>query len=386
VLTSNTITDKINKLGICVIIPTFNNSKTLAQVINGVLKFTNRIIVVNDGSTDSTSTILSQYHELDIISYSNNKGKGYALRQGFKYAIEKGFHHAITIDSDGQHNPNDIEAFVNKLEESGESLIIGVRNMDQANVPGKSNFGRKFSNFWYRVETGIKHNDTQSGFRLYPLDKIRQMWLFTNKFELEIEVIVRLAWKGVNVESVPVSVIYFDKTERVSHFRPFVDFTRISILNTILVTLAFLVFRPIMFLRKKKVKEHLFNPNETPLIRSISIAFGVFMGIIPIWGFQLAAAIILAFLFKLNKPLVIISANISIPPMIPLILFGSMFCGSFWVNHPAVFEISRALDLESIKPFIYQYIYGSITLAFIAAFVFGVITYATIFLISYKKR
>lgn len=237
---------------VCVLLPTYNNSGTIAGVIDGIYSITNDLIVVNDGSTDETDAILAQYSDIQLISYPKNKGKGNALLAGFRYAISKGYHYAITIDSDGQHNPADIPAFAEKLQETGQALIIGERNMEQASVPGKSNFGRKFSNFWFKVETGITHNDTQSGFRLYPLLAFENMKFYTPKFEFEIEILVRLAWKGVKVESVPVSVKYFPKEERVSHFRPFQDFTRISILNTALVFLALAWHRPLMYIKGKK--------------------------------------------------------------------------------------------------------------------------------------
>ena len=148
------------------------------------------------------------------------------------------------------------------------------------------------------------------------------MRFYTRKYEFEIEVLVRAAWKGVKVDSIPVSVYYAPKEERVSHFRPYKDFIRISILNTFLVIIAFLYIKPRDFLRvlfdKKKLKQLLHdqfsNPQHTDSLKAISVAFGVFMGIIPIWGFQLVTAIFLAVLFKLNKVLVIIAANISIPP------------------------------------------------------------------------
>ena len=100
------------------------------------------------------------------------------------------------------------------------------------------------------------------------------------------------------------------------------------------------------------------------------------MGIIPIWGFQLVAAIFLAVLFKLNKPLVIIAANISIPPMIPLIIFLSYRMGALWLGDKAVvFTFSKNITLDSIKQNLLQYIYGSITLAIVAAIAFGLLTY-----------
>lgn len=354
---------------VCVIIPTFNNEGTLAKVIEDVSKHTNQIIVVNDGSTDSTVDILKNFHQFDSISYPKNKGKGFALRKGFALAKEKGYDYAITIDSDGQHSPEDLHAFAEKLEVEPEAVIIGSRNMDKAGVPGKSNFGMKFSNFWFWVETGIKHPDTQSGFRLYPLQFIEPEKFVTRKFEFEIEIIVRLAWKGVKVVSVPVDVHYQRKEDRISHFRPFIDFTRISLLNTILVLWAFLWIKPRNITRKilsKSLKQHYLeqvaNPKYSNLNLALSIGFGTFMGIVPIWGYQLVTAIFLAYVLKLNKVLVVISANISIPPMIPVILFLSVKTGELVTGSNLNLAYSD-ISLELIKSVLSVYLVGSMILA-----------------------
>ena len=266
--------------------------------------------------------------------------------------------------------------------------------MGQESVPGGSSFGNKFSNFWFKVETGIISPDTQSGFRLYPLEPLKNMRFITRKYEFEIEVLVRAAWKGVKVISVPVTVYYPPAAERISHFRPFKDFFRISILNTILVLIAFLYIKPRDFIRtlfsrkkmKKVLDEHLFNPHHSAQLKAMSVSFGIFMGIIPIWGFQLVVAIFLAILFKLNKPLVIVAANISIPPMIPVIIFGSYKMGALWMGSNAMqINFSNAITLDSIKKNLLQYIYGSITLALVAAIAFGLLTFIFLKIIS-KKR
>lgn len=376
--------EKADVLKVCVIIPTYNNASTLAGVIEDVAGYSNHIIVVNDGSTDNTAEIILRFPSVQFISYSKNVGKGWALRQAFKYATDKGYHYSITIDSDGQHFAKDIPLFIDKIETIPNSIIIGARNMGQASVPGGSSFGNKFSNFWFKVETGVNCPDTQSGYRLYPLLPLNKIHFITRKYEFEIEVLVRAAWKGIKVESVPVTVYYAPKNERVSHFRPFKDFFRISILNTVLVFISFLYIRPRNFLRilfnkeklRKLLDDHLFNPHHSSELKSVSVAFGVFMGIIPIWGFQLLAAIFLAVLFKLNKPLVIVAANISIPPMIPFIIYGSYKMGAFWMGANAMqISFSRSITLESIKNNLVQYIYGSITLAIIAGIVFGMLTF-----------
>jgi glycosyltransferase involved in cell wall biosynthesis len=240
---------------VCVLVPTYNNEQTLGMVLNSVLVYTDQIIVVNDGSTDSTMSILQQFPQVDLVSYPQNKGKGYALRTGFRHAVQCGYAYAITIDSDGQHFAEDLHKFLLKLEEHPAAIIIGARNMEQSSVPGKSSFGNKFSNFWFWVETGKKMRDTQSGYRLYPVKVMENTNFITRKFEFEIEVLVTSAWRGIEITEVPVRVFYAEKEKRVSHFRPFKDFTRISILNTFLVTIALLYIKPRDFFRgiKKKI-------------------------------------------------------------------------------------------------------------------------------------
>jgi glycosyltransferase involved in cell wall biosynthesis len=258
-----TIRAKFDELAACVVIPTYNNAATLAQVITDVTQYTSNIIVVNDGSTDNSKAIASSFPQVQLISYADNVGKGWALQKAFAYAIKHQYKFAITIDSDGQHFAKDLLAFINKLEEIKDTIIIGSRNMDQEIVPGKSSFGNKFSNFWFKIETGITAPDTQSGFRAYPLELLKDIHFFTKKYEFEIEVLVRAVWKGAKIESIPVTVYYAPKEIRVSHFRPFKDFTRISILNTVLVIITFLYIKPCNLLKilfdKKKVYTSLKN-------------------------------------------------------------------------------------------------------------------------------
>jgi uncharacterized protein (DUF2062 family) len=226
--------------------------------------------------------------------------------------------------------------------------------------------------------------DTQSGYRLYPLQPLQKITFFTRRFEFEIEVLVRAAWSDIDIVSVPVTVYYAPKETRVSHFRPVKDFARIGIINTVFVIITLLYIVPRNFLRglfnKKKrqrfLNQHLLNPHHSDEKKALSIAFGVFMGIVPIWGFQLAIAIFLAIVLKLNKGLVIIAANISIPPMIPLIIFLSYKMGAWWMGAGAMHLVfSRNISLQDVKANLQQYIYGSITLAVLAALLLGLASY-----------
>lgn len=368
----------ITDLKVCIIIPTYNNHKTLKRVIDGVLNYTNQVVIVDDGSTDQTANILKEYPNLNQLHFSKNRGKGAALREGFKKALSLGYNYAITIDSDGQHYPDDIPVFINALKTDKHTLYIGSRNMTHDSIPKGSSFGNKFSNFWFNTETGIKLTDTQSGFRMYPLNLISDIKFYTTKFEFEIEVIVKAAWRGVQVKNLPIKVLY-DEKERISHFRPYKDFARISILNTWLVLVAFFYIKPRDFFLKIKrkgikrfFKENILHNTDSPTKKAFSIALGVFIGIAPFWGFQTILVLALAAVLKLNKLISFTFSNISIPPMIPFIIYGSLKIGS-WIlnNNEEIAYDNVSLDfnfLLSLK----EYIIGSFVLAFFSAIIFGV--------------
>ncbi len=199
---------------------------------------------------------------------------------------------------------------------------------------------------------------------------------------MEIEVIVKLAWKEVKILPVNVKVIY-DYDERVSHFRPLNDFTRISILNTYFVILTFAYYLPKRLIKasfKKefwvKLKQDIVKPEESNLRKSSSIAFGFFMGIIPLWGFQLLIGIPLAFFFRLNQALFIGAANISIPPMIPFIVWLSYYVGGFYYPNPSPLPEFSEITLADIHVNFMQYSVGAVILAIASALVSFVLSFS----------
>ena len=387
------LSEKFRNLKCCVIIPTYNNHKTFQGVLEGVLLITDNVIVVNDGSTDGTSDILSLYTKISTVNIPINKGKGNALRQGFGLAVQLGYDFAITIDSDGQHFPEDIPCFIEALEnrENKKVLFIGARNMAQEGVPKKSSFGNKFSNFWFWVETGVRLKDTQSGFRMYPLWAMKNLKFHTDKFEFEIETIVKSAWAGIEVKNIPVRV-HYDLVDRVSHFRPFKDFTRISILNTWLVFVAFFYIKPRNLYRKLKKKgikrfllEDLLRSEDSAEKKALSITLGVFIGLSPLWGFHTITVIFLALLFKLNKVIAFAFSNVSLPPFIPFIIFFSLKLGSWFMGEDFVLSISEIdPNLELVK-YLKLYIIGSFLLSVLGALSMGVLSYLFLSIMERKK-
>ena len=383
----------MQQLKCCVLVPTYNNAGTLQRVLDGILEYTRHVIVINDGATDATSAILSAYPKVHSIQLPKNKGKGNALRIGFQEARALDYDFAITIDSDGQHFPEDIPVFLRALQasETKNVLFIGARNMEQSDVPGKSSFGNKFSNFWFRFETGKWLEDTQCGYRLYPLRELEKLKLLTPRFEFEIEVIVKASWNGTLVENIPVRISY-DEAERVSHFRTVPDFTRISVLNTWLVIKAIFYIKPRDFFRKVKKKglqkflrENVLQHDDSPKKKALSIALGVFIGITPFWGFQTLLVFALAVFLKLNKVIALTFSNISIPPLIPFILYLSVQLGALVTGDELRFSIEKFAANFQVLKHLKTYVIGSFVLAVLASLLFGFVGYFSLMVLSRRK-
>jgi glycosyltransferase involved in cell wall biosynthesis len=393
VSTISEISQKIDAISCCILIPTYNNHKTLKRVIDGVLKYTSHVIIINDGSTDTTKSILSNYSELEQIHLEQNKGKGNALRIGLKKAEELDFEYALSIDSDGQHYPDDIPLFIEELTNSTTKnmLLIGARNLNAKGMPRKNSFANKFSNFWYWAETGHKLQDTQSGFRLYPVKVVNQLKFLSTKYEFEVEVMVKASWRGVLVKNIPIRVLY-DPLERVSHYRPFIDFVRISAINTWLLLIAIVYIKPRDFYRKFKqkgfkrfFKEDLIGSNDSTLKKSLSIALGTFIGISPFWGFHSILSIVLAAFLKLNKTISFAFSNVSFPIFIPFIIYGSLKMGGLVVTNKQTFNFSQIDANFDVKAHLIQYVVGSFVLATGLAVILGLLGFVVLSLTSKTK-
>ena len=232
------------------VIPTYNNAGTIADVVRRALAQCLDVIVVADGPTDNTLDILQGIDGITIVSYAKNAGKGTALKRGFRKALEMGFAYAITMDADGQHFPEDIPVMLQANQKHPGALIIGQRQgLDKAERSRGSKFANAFGNFWFAVQTGHYLRDTQTGYRLYPLKKLCVLSLLTSRYEAELELLVFASWHGTEIVSTPINVYYPPQKERVSHFRPVRDFSRIFILNTILCVLAVVYGLPLAIWR-----------------------------------------------------------------------------------------------------------------------------------------
>ncbi len=248
------ITVGVEENEVCAVIPTYQNAKTLLQVVADVHRVVDTVIVVDDGSNDGTAALLDKATGNErpekVLTHPKNCGKGAALKTGLTYARQQGFRYAVTVDADGQHRADDIPALLKAVEEEPDALAIGSRGLQHENMPAKSTFANRFSNFWFALQTLQRLPDTQSGLRVYPLRRLHGLRWMSARYEAELTLLVFSAWAGVKLLPVPVSVYYPPRDQRVTHFRPGRDFTRISVLNTLLCFLMVVYGWPRIFCRQ----------------------------------------------------------------------------------------------------------------------------------------
>ena len=210
-----------------VVIPVYNHADKLSDVLQIALQLGFPVIVVDDGSIDDSAERAGQMDGVTLLRHDVNRGKGAALKTGMRAASQLS-RWAITLDADGQHNPLDALTLIRSIPQASRPIVVGVRQgMEAEGVHWTSRFGRKFSNFWVWAAGGHRCRDSQSGFRIYPLPETLQLGIVADRYQFEVEVIVKARWKKVPLVQAPVSVRY-PPGERVSHFRPFVDFMRNS--------------------------------------------------------------------------------------------------------------------------------------------------------------
>ncbi|MHB1014321.1 MAG: glycosyltransferase family 2 protein [Desulfurivibrionaceae bacterium] len=219
-----------------VIIPVYNHEQRIAEVIRETLKLGLPLFVIDDGSTDRTPEIIGNIEGISVIRHPANLGKGAALLTGFAAAAAHNCNWAVTIDGDGQHRPEDAKKLLLAAGENRRVIVVGRREgMTGKNVPWTSRSGRGFSNFWVWSSGGPRIKDSQSGFRLYPLPESLHLGVRARRYQFEVEVLVRAKLKGIDAIEVPVQVVYQARGERVSHFRPWLDFKRNSATFSLLI-------------------------------------------------------------------------------------------------------------------------------------------------------
>lgn len=295
-------------------IPVYNNAGTLRDVVVRTLEQVRNVMVIDDGSTDTDTEQLLAGLDITLIRHETNRGKGAALLTAMRAATDRGGKFLATLDADGQHYPEDIPAFLSQMDE--RTLLIGRRTEVHGVMPGRSRFGRAFSDFWIRVETGEPVSDTQSGFRVYPLEPISRLALRSDGYHFEVEVVTRALWAGLRVRSVPIRVWYAEADKRVSSFRPVADNLRISWLHARLVFEQAIAIRRCRCAGESDGRRMMFE-HATPLGLSAAGALGMLIGALPWLLPRWVLLLWLSWRWHLNKPTAVLFGALGMLPVVP---------------------------------------------------------------------
>ncbi len=317
-------------LKVLLVIPLYNHANTVAEVVKRALETGHDVLVVDDGSLDDGLKVLNDV-DCHTLRLSENRGKGAAILAGARFASEHSFDAILTIDADGQHDPADSFTLITEGE-SGiwPAVIIGARQMVQDTVPGASHFGKKFSNFWVRLESGKDLQDTQSGMRLYPVRELLQLETSQTRYDFEIEVLVKFLWAGLDARDVDISVHYPPAGERVSHFDKIVDNWRLTKLHTRLVCRRLLPRSHTLLVPKENRTEtsvvvknplqtlkNICRENSSPFWLGVAVWVGIFFGALPLIACHTVVIIYVAFRFHLNKVAAVAASQFCMPPIVP---------------------------------------------------------------------
>jgi uncharacterized protein (DUF2062 family) len=372
---------------ICIVIPVFNHGLTVGRVVREAKDYF-PVIVVNDGCTDDTGKILAAENGINVITLPHNQGKGAALRIGFAEAENHGFTHAITIDADGQHATRELPAFASASRRQPEAFVIGVRNLAKEKAPRGRRITNNISTFWFKIETGVKLADTQCGYRSYPLKTINQLRLKSQRYAYELEIMVKAAWAGIPLVAQPVSADYEAATSRLSHFNPWRDMARISLLHSRLSMQSFCfpaLLRKISATgqlrhlprgrRAKTVLRLLFSEHtDTPAKLAFAVGLGFFCGIAPIWGFQIIAAAALAHKLRLNKAIAVTASHISFPLAAPFIMAAGLLLGHY-LHTGGLLSLNATTLLKEIPIRLTEWFFGSIALGILVGIAGTIVTW-----------
>ncbi|MBE0597575.1 MAG: DUF2062 domain-containing protein [Desulfuromonadales bacterium] len=370
-------------MNILLVIPLYNHAATVRRVAEGILAVHPRLLVVDDGSTDGGADVLAGL-PVAIVRHPHNRGKGAAIMTAAAEARRLGMTHMVTIDADGQHAPEDVRLFLPEIEAHPEAIIVGCRNFATDNVPGSSRFGRKFSNFWLRLQTGKSLGDTQSGYRAYPLMVLEQLRLSQQHYSFEVEVLVKGAWAGVELREVPISVYYPPAGERVSHFGAFRDNFRLTLLNTGLTmrSVAPWPHRKIIADRRSGEKVSVLRPlrsirtllteNSSPAQLAAAAALGVFLGALPLLALHTVTILFAAGFLRLNKVVAVSVSQLCMPPLVPALCIE---IGYFLRKGEFLTEFNlQTLGHQGLER-LWEWLLGSLLLGPLLALLVGVLIY-----------
>ena len=365
------------------VVPVFNNGRSVEKVAKACLAHCRNVVVVDDGSTDANLLEMFSGSDIVVLQHETNRGKGAAILTAFAYVRDHDGVYMITIDGDGQHDPNDIPAFLPLLDDRCERIIIGQRDFSSLEVPGRSRFGRAFSDFWVKLETGVDSKDSQSGFRAYPIKLLSGVRTRFDHYGFELEILTRALWAGFALHAVDVSVCYSPSSGYVSHFHPLRDNLRISLVHTALVCRRLTPFPHRRLAGKNKINvsillhpriliRSLLKENVTPSGLAASAAVGIVLGVLPLISLHSLAIIYVTARLNLNKLMALSIQHLCVPPLVPLacIELGHYMLRGCWLT-----EATRHTIVDQLPSRLLEWFVGSLIVAPLAAAIVALVVY-----------
>jgi len=209
-------------LRVVAVIAAFNEGPHIREVVLGTRPHVDAVIVVDDGSTDGTAAA-AEAAGAEVVRHAVNRGKGVAVRSGLAAVRGRGFSHVLLMDGDLQHRPSDVPRLVEAAVGENADVIVGARSFDRAQMPASRYWSNVIGSWALGGLVGVPIRDTQSGFRLIRLSALQPLTLTSTGYEIETEMLIRLARRGSTVREVPVALAYDGAP---SKLRPVRDTTR----------------------------------------------------------------------------------------------------------------------------------------------------------------
>ena len=209
-------------LRFCALIPAYNLSQTISEVVRQTREHLREILVVDDGSQDDTAR-LAKESGAKVLRIDKNQGKGWALRSGFKHLLEKPWEGIVTLDGDLQHDPGEIPNLIEEHDKSRSQIVIGSRMAETEKMPWVRYWTNRIGVYCISWAVGQPLTDTQSGFRLYGREVLETIPLWTTRYDTETEILLKAGLLGMKITYVPIKTIYHEDDEISSSFRPFPD-------------------------------------------------------------------------------------------------------------------------------------------------------------------
>ena len=214
-----------DKSKVCAVVPFYNEEKTINEIVVRTLVFTDKVILVNDGSTDSSGKVLQENSNTIVIDINTNKGKGNALNSGFDKAVELGYETVGTLDADLQHDPSFIPYLIDKC--SDFDLVIGNRLNDVSSMPLQRRISNKLTSFLLSIKTGQKILDSQCGFRAINRNVLLKIRTKSDGFEAESELLILASRNGFKIGFADISTIYGNEKSKIDPVKTILAFIRI---------------------------------------------------------------------------------------------------------------------------------------------------------------